>query len=190
MKSKFLMMAGAVAAMALATSVQAVPIPSGSEIDMSGTVTLNSSDLNSATAATGFSSVTVGGTSSGIFAGLSGDSVSWNPFSWNPVSLPSPSLWTITGGYSFELTSVSVYSQSSTFLNLTGNGTLTAPGYDTTGGSWSFTVSNPTGTPHATLDFTFANSQVSVPDGGMTAMMLGMALCGMALLFTRKAHTV
>lgn len=189
MKKNLLVMAGVVSAMALATAVQAMPIPAGSEIDMSGTATLNNQYLGSATAVTGFSAVTVGGTPTGVFSGVTaGTSVSWNPFGWNPATTPVTPLWSF-GAYSFDLSSVTVVSQSNSYLNLAGSGVLNATGYDPTQGSWSFTISNAGGGAHQTLNFTFANSQVSVPDGGMTVMMLGMALCGLALLSFRKART-
>jgi hypothetical protein len=85
--------------------------------------------------------------------------------------------------YEFDLNSVGVVTQNNTFLNLLGSGTLKATGFTDTTGSWSFTISNPTGDPHATFAFTFANSQTAaVPDGGMTAMLLGGALSVLAFI--------
>ncbi|MGA2244252.1 MAG: hypothetical protein ABSH48_04555 [Verrucomicrobiota bacterium] len=154
---------------------------------MSGTVTLNSVNLASATAATAFSGVTVGGTPSGSFTGTFGDVVSWSGFSW-PGGSASP-LWSFTAGgltYTFNLANDYVSQQTSTFLNLLGNGTLDITGgsssYTPTAASWSFTISNPTGGAHPNFNFTFANSQVSVPDGAATAMLLGIALSSLALL--------
>jgi hypothetical protein len=106
-------------------------------------------------------------------------------------------LWSFTDAttgftYTFDLISDTISSQSSFFLNLLGTGTLSITGagstYSPTSGSWSFTVSNPTGGPHADFNFTFANSQTgvpSVPDGGATAMLLGVGLTSVAL-FRKK----
>jgi hypothetical protein len=156
-------------------------------VDMSGTVLLNSSSLGSATAATSFLGSTVGGLPTGSFAGTSGDSVTWNAFGWNPSTAPVTPLWSYVDAgtgwtYSFSLTSVSVDTQNNKFLNLLGYGMLTITGtgspYVATTGSWSFTISNPTGGSHANFAFTFANSQTAVPDGGMTVALLGFAMVG------------
>ena len=155
-------------------------------IDMNGTATLNSTLLGSATSVAFFTGVTVGGSPTGTFAGTFGSSVTWKGFSW-PSSVLVPTLWTFTFGtttYSFDLANVSVSSQSNSFLNLMGSGTLHATGFDDTPGSWSFTISNPGGGPHANFDFTFANSQTAtgVPDGGTTVALMGIAFVGLELL--------
>jgi len=156
---------------------------------MSGTAFLNNTALGSATATTGYMSVTVGGIPTGSFTGTFGDSVTWSVFGWNPSTAPVSPLWTYhdvgTGfNYSFNLGTVSVMTQTNFFLNLLGTGTLfiTGPGspYDAAGtsGAWSFTISNPTGTTHDTFAFTFANSQTAVPDSGSALALLGIALAG------------
>src|SRR3954467_11937830 len=78
---------------ALTQPVQAIMIDGS--VDMSGTVNLNNTLLGSATAATSFGTVTVGGVPTGSFAGTFGDSVTWSPFGWNPATTPV-SLWTFT----------------------------------------------------------------------------------------------
>jgi hypothetical protein len=177
-------------ALGMVIAAQAIPITG--TIDMGGTATLNSTSLGSATAATAFSAVTVGGLPTGTFAGTFGASVTWSGFSWPSNVLVSP-LWTFTFGgntYSFDLAHVSVFSQSNFFLNLTGSGTLHVTGFDDTPGLWSFTISNPTGLPHDNFQFTFANSQTAtgVPDGGMTVALLGIAFVVLEGL-RRKLHS-
>ena len=180
-------------------------IPITGTVDMSGTAFLNNTALGSATATTGYMSVTVGGIPTGSFTGTFGDSVTWSVFGWNPSTAPVSPLWTYhdvgTGfNYSFNLGTVSVMTQTNFFLNLLGTGTLfiTGPGspYDAAGtsGAWSFTISNPTGTTHDTFAFTFANSQTAipaVPDSGSAAALLGIALAGIEgarrVLRARKA---
>jgi hypothetical protein len=177
-------------ALGMVIAAQAIPI-TGS-IDMSGTATLNSTFLGSATAATAFSAVTVGGAPTGSFAGTFGASVTWSGFSWPSNVLVAP-LWTFMFGantYSFDLANVSVFSQDNSFLNLMGSGTLHVTGFDDTPGLWSFTISNPGGGEHPNFEFTFANSQTAagVPDGGMTVAFLGIAFVGLAGL-RRKLHS-
>ena len=183
MKTKILAFACAVVSMA-ATSLQALPVTG--TVDMSGTAILDNTLLGSANGVTSFGVVTVGGIPDGTFTGTAGAAVTWNPFNWNPANTPIIPLWTYTVGlttYSFDLTTVSVDDQDNQFLNLLGTGVLHATGYTDTAGTWSFTISNPTGGAHANFAFTFANSQTaSVPDGGMTVAMLGLALSGLGLV--------
>lgn len=191
MKSKILKYLACIGmAFSLAVTVQATPI-SGT-IDMGGTAILNNVALGSATAATSFTGVTVGGIPTGNFAGTFGTSVAWSGFGWNPFVPPVPQpLWSFVFAgktFTFDLTSVTIVSQSNTFLNLLGGGTLKETGFDNTSGAWSFTISNPNGDPHATFAFTFANSQTAnVPDGGTTVLLLGAALSGLALLRRKVA---
>jgi hypothetical protein len=170
-------------ALGMVIAAQAIPI-TGS-IDMSGTANnLNNTLLGSATSVAFFTGVTVGGSPTGAFTGTLGSSVTWSGFSWPSNVLVAP-LWhfmSVAGTtYSFDLANVSVFSQSNSFLNLMGSGTLHVDGFDDTPGTWSFTISNPGGGAHANFDFTFANSQTAagVPDGGMTVALLGIAFVGL-----------
>ena len=181
MKIKLTIITAALA-LFVGTSLQATPI-SGS-IDMSGTVFLNNVNLGSATGASSFQNVTVGGIPTGTYAGTAGATVAWSGFTWPSAVAVNP-LWTFTAlgkTFTFILNNVSVINQSSQFLNLSGNGILKATGSDNTAGSWSFTISNPTGSDHQNFAFTFANSQTAVPDGYMTVMLLGAALTVLCLV--------
>ena len=176
------------AASMMALSVHANTI-TGS-VDMSGTVFLDNTHLGSAKSATGFTGVTVGGLPDGSYTGTAGSSVTWNAFGWNPSTAPVSPLWTFTSGgrtYSFDLGNVTIKSQDNTFLNLLGSGTLnitgSGPSYSPTSGSWSFTISNPTGGAKSNFAFTFANSQTAaVPDGGASAMLLGLGVLGLGMV--------
>ena len=174
---------------ALTIPVQATMI--NGVIDMSGSATLDSTLLGSATKATAFSAVTVGGTSNGSFTGTGGDAVTWSAFGWNPSTTPVAPLWTFTDAgtgwtYSFELDNINVVSQDNFFLNLRGNGILSITGagspYTDTTGTWSFTISESSGGPHTDFKFTFANSQTAIPDGGATIALLGVGLLGLGAL--------
>ena len=163
-------------------------------IDMSGTATLDNVSLGSATKATSFSAVTVGGTPTGSFTGTSGNSASWNAFTFGSSADVTP-LWTFTDAgtgwtYTFDLDSNTIVSQDNFFLNLRGSGVLDITGagspYVPTTGAWSFTISNSTGGDHANFQFTFANSQTAVPDGGATALLLGLGFLGLGFIARRK----
>jgi hypothetical protein len=98
------------------------------------------------------------------------------PWIFNP-STPTIPLWQV-GGFTFDLTSSTIVSQSTTFLNITGVGTISGTGFTTTPGSWSFTVSNADGKKHSTFGFQADTAANAVPDGGATAALLGFALAG------------
>lgn len=179
----------ATAVFGLAISAHAVKITG--EINMSGSVALDNIWLGSAKGVTGFGPVVVGVAPTGSFVGTAGASVSWSTFSWTPPSTPVIPLWQFTSGpltYSFDLLSLSIKEQNNSFLNLLGTGTLKITGFEDTMGDWSFTIPNAGGGQHANFEFTFANSQNAVlPDGGMTAMLLGATLSGLALLRRKLA---
>jgi hypothetical protein len=167
-------------------NAQAIPITG--DISMGGGVTLDDGHLGRANKAVRFSGVTVGGGSTGSFDGTGGNSVTWKSFGWDPATTPVTPLWSFTAGaltYSFALSTVSVFSQSATLLSLTGTGILSITGagslYDATPGSWSFSINDSDGNENTNKKFTFSNNQTAaaVPDGGMTIMLLGMALGGL-----------
>jgi VPDSG-CTERM motif len=100
------------------------------------------------------------------------------PWVFNP-STPTPSLWSV-GGFTFDLLSATVVSQSNTFLNVLGSGIVSGNGFDPTIATWSFTVNNSNGQPK--MMFSFAANNNSVPDGGVTVALLGLALVGVEVL--------
>jgi hypothetical protein len=98
------------------------------------------------------------------------------PWIFNPSTATIP-LWQV-GGFTFDLTSSTIVSQSTTFLNITGVGTLSKTGFTTTPGGWSFTVSNADGKKHTTFGFQADTASNAVPEGGATAALFGLALAG------------
>ena len=160
---------------------QASPIITG-DITFGGVVTFDSTHLNLAKEVTAWNLaiVTSDSGSFGSIPVLSSVSLA-TPWIFNPSTATMP-LWSV-GGFTFDLTSSTIVSQSTTFLNITGVGTLSAAGFTTTPGKWSFTVSNAGGRPQTTFGFTSDTS--AVPDGGATAALLGIALTGVEV-FRRK----
>ena len=104
----------------------------------------------------------------------------------NAPSLIGLQLWSATKGlitYSLLVTSETQSFTSGTQLNLTGTGTIRdGTAADNTAGTWQigFGVSGESFTWQST-------SATSVPDGGTTAMLLGAALSGLALLRRKLA---
>lgn len=171
--------AAAAAVVCLAGIAQAVPITGN--IGFSGAVGLNSSSVNTATAATAWFN-TVAASPSGSFVGIvnQGDAVAMTgatPWSFNSGALAN--FWSVDG-FAFNLISSSIYSQVGGFLNVLLNGTVSGHGFDVTAFSGSFQVANPSSDGPST--FTSRLSFNSVPDGGTTVMLLGGALLGLSLL--------
>lgn len=158
------------------------------QINMVGTATLNTTSLATATADVSNSGVIVVPTDNGSYAGLSGDAVTtFNGFSFTGGS--ATPLWSFTAGgltYSFDLASDSIVSQSASFVNLAGVGTLNITGDPSVEGSWTFTLSSAGGASSPTFQFGFDASNNSVPDGGLTVALLGGALTAMALVRSKS----
>lgn len=186
----------AVAALVGGTALHAVPIVG--QVEMQGVITLNNSVLGSATGTivdpVNPEAFTVGQTATGSYAGIGFNAVEWKAFSWSPVSvLPIESLWSFTSGgrtYSFDLATLNVNTHTSTFLDISGAGWLkisdgqSGPSYDDTYGVWSFQVTNSNGTSPSSA-FIFQSSN-STPDGGTTALLVGVGLVGMSFVAHRR----
>jgi hypothetical protein len=188
---KALMAAFAVVLLAC-SAAQAVPITG--QVTMAGTATLNNMNLNLATAATAFTGVTVIAPATGSYATTAGSAVTFNPFAWSPSSAPVSPLWSFVSGgrtYTFNLSSLSVVSQSSSFLNIAGIGSLTisgvGPAFDPTTGAWSFSIVNPGGGASANFQFGFVSSNNALPEGGSALALLGISLVGIELLRRKLA---
>jgi hypothetical protein len=180
-KTLFTTMALAGAVMAGTTAVKANSITG--TIDMSGTATLNNTSLALATADTLNTGVTVDGGASGTFATVAAGTpvTTFSPFAFTGASV-SP-LWSFTDAgvtYSFDLSTDSVQSQSSSSLVLGGLGTLNVTGDPSVSGDWMFSINNAGGKNKADFTFGFSESATSVPDGGMTVSLMGVALLGLA----------
>ena len=184
MKMKVAGISGIVAAMLAVVSVQAIPI-TGS-IFMGGEATLN----NNETAVTGWPFVYVIA-GSGAFNSIPAFTVvNMSASQW--VFSPQPgqplnNLWTV-GSFSFNFEGDTV-SQNGNFLNIDGYGTITStnPNYSTTDFTWNLTAEDLCGT----VDFLFGAStgsngggsgDNSVPDGGLTLVLLGLGLGGIEIL--------
>jgi VPDSG-CTERM motif len=113
----------------------------------------------------------VPGVSTGIFA---------VPWTFNSGAVTA--FWTV-GGFTFDLTMSSIFSQGSGGLVVTGFGVIKHAGYEDTYGTWSFSTQNPgVGSP---ARFSFSAATGAVPDSGSTVAFLGLALVGVEALRRR-----
>lgn len=107
---------------------------------------------------------------------------------WNFAAGGSvPGLWSV-GGFTFNLQSSSILIQGfvgqNYWLVIEGTGTVTGNGFDPTVGSWSFTSQNKNNV--STSGFSFSAQSTSVPDGGTTALLVGLGLVGMSFIARRR----
>jgi hypothetical protein len=144
------------------------------ELGFVGSFTPNSTPLSTATALTFPSASIVGAT--GDFLGIPLGALPFSGFTFSPDLLPNPlPLWN-TGGFSFDMTSLSIDLQTNTNLLLSGVGTLKGTGFTDTPGQFNFT-GNTLG-----AIFTFSAGNVNAtPEptsvlvwGGLVAGVLGV----------------
>ena len=171
---------------------QAQATPIQGTIEFAGSVHFNTNSLATAHRVVtwydihgnaGFSSVAPSSTGdfSGILAGTQATMA--QPWIFNP-STPTPGLWSV-GGFTFDLLSSTIVTQTAGNLDITGSGIVSGNGFDPTAMEWSFTAQQSGGTPRTI--FSFSANGVAVPDGGSAVAILGLALVGIEVL-RRKLH--
>lgn len=107
------------------------------------------------------------------------------PYIFTP-STPTPGLWSV-GGFTFDLSSSTVVLQNSTFLAISGTGTLSGNGFEPTPGTWTFTSQTPA-TKRGLFSFSAGTAAVpGVPEGGTTVALLGFALAGIEVIRRKLA---
>jgi hypothetical protein len=179
----------AVAVCGVAGVAQAVPITGN--ITFAGGVTLDTSSSGTATEVLSWTGP--GGTGlpvvisdDGSFSGIAtGTQVTFTaPWFFNSGALDS--LWTV-GGFTFDLTSSHIVYQGGnpTGVLVDGIGAVSGNGLDAEAMTWSFSTSDPGASGSDSLIFSFqaaSGTTGAVPDGGTTAMMLGLGVLGLGLL--------
>ncbi len=184
MKNTLTKIAG-VAAVALAlVSAQAAPI--SGQIGFTGRVGLNTGSAATATAVTSWITPTVSGTS-GSFTGIAnGTSVFIvSPWSFNSGAIAG--FWSV-GGFTFNLISSSITGQGGTpgstaYVNVSGTG-IVSDGNSANDQTilWNFSTQDPAIVGSPSAQFTFSASNTTIPDGGATIALLGLALTGAGML--------
>jgi hypothetical protein len=186
-RSGLLKRIGAITLILIALTFAAKAAPITGDIDFGGVVTFDIMSLATATRVTQWSSSFVL-KDSGDFATFVNPGTNATmaaPWIFNP-STPTPSLWAV-GGFNFDLANSVIVSQSSTFLDITGTGTITGHGFDPTPGTWSFTASRSDAGTSAT--FGFQAEATAVPESGSVILFIlgGVCLVGTKSLRKRTA---
>jgi hypothetical protein len=186
----------AVVAAGLISSVfstqQAQASPINGTIDFAGSVMFDTPNIQNATRVAqwrdvfgnvGFSNVAA---TSGSFLGipLGSQAVMATPWIFHP-STATPGLWSV-GGFTFDLLSSTVVTQTATFLNISGTGIVSGNGFSPTEATWAFTVQNAGSTgPWFSFSANLATQGHGVPDGGSAVAMLGIGF-GVVEFIRRK----
>lgn len=197
MKRKWLIIAAVAAVSGLGGIAQAVPNdPISGNITFAGGAELNTSSAGTATEVTGWTGPGSGGmpvvvSADGSFSGLAGDTASFtSPWFFNSGAVTG--LWSV-GGFTFNLTTSHIVFQggSPAVVGVTGVGAVMGNGDAPEAMSWSFSTSNPGAAGSSGLVFSFQSADGTmgqtpptpgVPDGGTTAMLLGLGIMGLGLV--------
>lgn len=164
-------------------------ITPGSSISFIGGATLNG-PLSSATAySTIFGTSVLPTSQTGDYASVPGlTPVTVTPFTFSPSPASAFQLWTFAVGstaYSFQVdaNSVTVNTQNSQFLNISGAGLAHIDGFTDTPGTWSI---SDTGIGSAPV-FTFGARTTVVPEPSSVALMMGLATLLVPFALRKKA---
>jgi len=188
MKTKLIAIAGVVATVLL-TTVQADPITGTT--GFTGSFTPSNPDLTTSGDVITITSQSLNGIASGSFVGGVLTQFSSPITLNNPVNPTfSQPLWTVTVGthvYTFVSTTDTTVLDTPNINTIVGTGTVTdSLDGDTADGTYnlSFNVTQAGGGATFTWNGTSGSTTPppSVPDGGMSAMLLGAALSAMALI--------
>lgn len=189
MKINFLKtISAAVVALGLASSAMALPYINGT-LTIFGGADMDTNSVVTATQVTSWNGGIFGPnplvlTADGDFSALAGSAVTFSaPWDFGPVN----GLYTV-GGFTFDLLSATkdleLEGNGQYSLTVAGTGIMSAAGYVTSSGTFIFTTQD----QPANGIFSFSASSTVVPDGGITALLLGLGLTGVAMFsrLTRK----
>ena len=189
MKRKWLIIAAVAAVCGIGGIAKAVPI--SGNITFAGGVELNASSAGTATEVLAFTGP--GGTGSptvisadGSFSSIAPGSTATFASDWFFNSGAVSSLWSV-GGFTFDLTSSHIVFQggSPAIVGVDGIGAIMGNGESPEAMTWSFSTSDPGAAGVSSLIFSFqvaGGTEAAVPDGGTTAMLLGLGVLGLGLV--------
>jgi len=165
---------------------RAEAVPVTGDITFGGTL-LSTLDLGTATTVdfdpqTALVTSVTGGLDSTIDLG---DTATFNDFQFTPF-VPNNPLWTV-GGFSFNLTSVTINTQTPETLGLNGTGEVIGNGFDPTPYVWGFSADESTVGGNSVIAFsaTNVNDVAAIPEPS-SLLLLGSGLIGLAWLRRKR----
>jgi hypothetical protein len=188
--NKFALLSAAICGLMLASSYNASatphPLPPvinlapaiNGTIQFGGSAHFDTNSLLTATTVMSWINTHVEDGATGDFSGIPMNTPATFGAPW-VLSTPRPGLWSV-GGFTFDLLSATVVTQTAKTLFIEGTGIVTANGFDPTGMEWSFTTQSAGGITRSS--FSFSANNVAVPDGGSAVALLGLALTGIEVL--------
>ncbi|HEV2453286.1 MAG TPA: VPDSG-CTERM sorting domain-containing protein [Verrucomicrobiae bacterium] len=188
MKSKWLIVAAVAAVCGMGGVAQAVTTGISGDITFAGGATLNSSSAGSATEVLSWTGP--GGTGmpyvisdSGSFSGIAPGTSATFTAPWFFNSGPVASLWSV-GGFTFDLTSSKIVFQggSPAGVLVDGIGAVMGNGLAPEAMTWEFASGDPSAGGVFSFQVADGTTGATVPDGGTTAMLLGLGVLGLGLV--------
>jgi hypothetical protein len=161
------------------------------DITFAGSVSLDTTSVNTATMVTAWHGLGAGGlpqvqSDDGTFATagvMPGDATTFHaPWTFN--SGPISSFWSVTtgGGFTFDLVASSIVQQTGNgSLTVQGSGSVSHTGFTTTPGTFNFTTQDPS----ASSRFSFS-AATAVPEGGTVVLFAIGATCLASSRFLRR----
>ncbi|CAN5761882.1 hypothetical protein BH20VER1_BH20VER1_07960 [soil metagenome] len=167
-------------AQAQAEPIEGSNVPITGTIGFSGLATFNTNSLATATQVINFQPFSGGPNNSATVTNATGSFATTvtpgslasfpNIYTFSPSVAVTP-LWTV-GGFTFNLTSSVIVRRESSFLDITGMGTITGPsGFSSTPGTWAFSSQSSGGAPAA--NFAFSANSHAIPEPSTYALLVG-----------------
>jgi hypothetical protein len=181
-------------AVTFAVSATAFADPIDGSVAFAGTPKFNNANINLATQVSFLNTphpIALGDTS-GDFNMISNDyTISLSSLTFGPTTvIPSTALWTIkdlaVGGdtYTFWASTFTATSPQNNVWNFSGAGDFDISGptgsFSSTAGTWIITLSK------SGSSFGFESTNTTIPDGGTTALLVGVGLLGLGLYARRS----